>query len=139
MMKVGLISCASKKLTQAAPAKDLYITDLFMKAQRYANANYDVYHILSALHGLVDPIKITEPYDVTLNDMTPTERKAWATNAAEAIKQRYPAETEFYIHAGRHYRDHLIPLLEAAGHTVHVPLEGMGIGQQLSFYKKAEC
>lgn len=60
----------------------------------------------------------------------------WSKKAFNALESLYPKETEFYIFAGAEYRKYLIPYLEARGHKVHVPLQGLGIGQQKGWLKK---
>ncbi len=43
-----------------------------------------------------------------------------------------PKTDEFVFLAGERYRKYLLPLLK----NVSVPLQGMGIGKQLAFYKE---
>ena len=52
---VYLISCVSRKPKRACAAGDLYVSDLFRKARRYAEASGCSWFILSAEHGLVAP------------------------------------------------------------------------------------
>lgn len=64
---VGLVGCASQKLRRAAPARELYVSQLFKKASAYAEKTCDRWYILSAKHGLVHPDEVLEPYDVKLD------------------------------------------------------------------------
>ena len=41
---------------------------------------------------------------------------------------------ELFFHAGKDYRENLIPLLIGDGVRVQVPLEGLRQGQQLQWY-----
>jgi hypothetical protein len=138
-MRIGLISCTKLKLDHAAPAAQMYsASDLFRKALAYCQKHYDQTMILSAKHGLLhlsDPI---EPYDETLRDKSPRQRKDWAIDVYLHIFNRIPAGSQIFFHAGRKYRENLIPLLEAAGFQCFTPLEGKGIGLQKAFYKKQE-
>lgn len=76
MKKIVLISCASKKEKTKTKAKDLYIGTLFKYSLAYAKQlNPDRIYILSAEYGLVDLEQEIEPYDVTLNYISPKERE----------------------------------------------------------------
>ena len=130
---VALVACAAGKGPSPAPARDLYRSALFSKARTYAERMGDEWHVLSALHGLLDPDDLVAPYERTLNDASADERRAWGRQVAGSILRRYPDTTRFVVLAGRHYRDHLVPILEAAGHVCEVPMLGLGIGQQLAW------
>lgn len=130
-----LVACVSQKLDCEAMACELYVSDWFKKARRYARVTGDMM-ILSAEHGLVDPDDIIEPYDTTLNDMTHLERLQWAARVVAQLEGLL-AERKYdrvIVLAGRNYRDNLITYLDAKFGTnnVEVPLAGLGIGQQKS-------
>jgi hypothetical protein len=81
MKKIVLIACASKKAPGKAKAEALYISPLFVSNLRYAKRlKPDSIFILSAKYGLVELEREIEPYDVTLNDMSSVQIKAWAGN-----------------------------------------------------------
>lgn len=131
-MRIGLVSCGKEKLTSAAPARDMYQGDLFKKARRYAEANYDKWFILSAKYGLLDPDQVIEPYDKTLNGMKKKERAAWTMDVVEQLAAVTDKEKDlFFLHAGRNYRDIRFFLKNWS-----IPLMGLGIGQQKAWYKK---
>jgi len=67
--RVVLVSCVSEKRTTACPARDLYTSDWFIKAARYASQVADEWYILSAGYGLVHPDQVLEPYNATLKTM----------------------------------------------------------------------
>jgi hypothetical protein len=52
---VYLVSCVSEKRTNAAPAKDLYHSDWFVKARAFVEAKGGRWFNLSAEYGLVSP------------------------------------------------------------------------------------
>lgn len=131
MKRIGLVACAATKLDYPAPARDLYISPLFRKASRYAEATYDEWYVLSALHGLVAPSTGLEPYDVTLARMTPPERSAWARRVSYQLDDAHIFYHDLALHAGGHYRR----ALEQVRNGWRLPMEGMGIGQQLAWYK----
>ena len=69
---VGLVACASQKLQRPAPARELYVSQLFKKASAYAGLTCDRWYILSAKHGLVHPDTVLEPTGI------PTLRQNYA-------------------------------------------------------------
>ena len=82
MVKVVLISCVKRKVGHAAKAKDLYDSPRFRLSWEYANSlNPEKIFILSAKYHLLDPEKVIEPYDQTLNTMSRERRRAWAKEA----------------------------------------------------------
>ena len=111
-------------------------SSLFKKAYRYAIKNYKLVAILSAKYGLLLPNDEIEPYDLTLKTMTKQQRKEWANKVFKQMKKRLDLNKirSAYFHAGREYREHLIPKLELTGVKCIVPLEGLSFGQQLAWY-----
>ncbi|MDH6674286.1 cytoplasmic iron level regulating protein YaaA (DUF328/UPF0246 family) [Paenibacillus sp. LBL] len=129
-----MISCAKTKQSSPCKAKDLYISDLFTKAKKYAESNYDSYFILSAKHGLLDPEEIIEPYDLTLNNQKKDFIEEWSINVSKQLQDTLEEGVSLYFHAGFKYRQFLIPQLESH-FNCFTPLLGMGIGEQLAWYK----
>jgi hypothetical protein len=66
--------------------------------------------------------------------MSAGEVLEWAEMVSNDILVMRPTEVDFY--AGERYRKYLIPFLESEGIRCNVPLKGLGIGQQLQFYKE---
>ena len=124
----------SKKLDQAARAEDLYVSSWFKKARTYVTTNAAPWRILSAKHGLLHPDEMIEPYEVTLNKMPIAERRAWAASVLVALRPLMHDGDAVVILAGERYRQFLVPELRAQGIRVHVPLEGLGLGQQLRWF-----
>jgi hypothetical protein len=124
--RVVLVACCGKKLPYAAPARDLYQSELFRKSRRYAEQNGDQWLILSALHGVVHPDATVEPYDLTLNDMGADARRQWAAKVAAQLSD---------------YRSDRLTVLAGSAYcgwvdqfaNVTRPMEGLGIGQQLAY------
>ena len=140
MKKVGLVGCVKTKRPHPAPARDLYISDLFQKRRHYVERCYDSWLVLSAKHHVVPPDTMLEPYDETLKKKTAAERRQWATRVFEQLKARFPNPSEcvFYFHAGREYQEELIHLFERHGYRWQNPLQGLGIGKQLQWYDRRE-
>ncbi|MEZ5645025.1 MAG: hypothetical protein R3E99_07720 [Burkholderiaceae bacterium] len=84
---VYLVSCVSQKGERACEARDLYVSDLFRKARRYAEASGCLWFVLSAEHGLVAPGQVIAPYERTLNTMKVADRRLWAERVAAQLAE----------------------------------------------------
>ena len=136
-MKLGLISCTKSKQTFPCSAAQMYQpSNLFSKAYAYAIRHYDQTCILSAKYGLLFPEDPIEPYEQTLKNMGVQVKKAWSRKVLAQMDKRLSLSPgdEVYIHAGKDYREYLIPGLKKRKLTVHVPLEGLSFGRQLQWY-----
>lgn len=139
MKSLGLISCTKRKRNYPCKASDMYqASDLFKKAYSYATKNYDFVAILSAKYGLLVPEDDIEPYDLTLNDMNSQQRRQWSEKVFNQMKRRLSLEDfdRVLFHAGKKYREHLIPKLQTIGIRCEIPLEHLGIGEQMAWYKR---
>lgn len=140
MRDVHLVSCVAAKRAHAAPAADLYVSALFTKARAYVErSGPDArWFILSALHGLVDPRAVLDPYNVTLHGMRRAERLAWGAAVHARLRDATdPERDHLVLLAGRAYRDPLMERLLADGYRVSVPMEGLTIGRQLQWLARA--
>lgn len=127
--RIGLVSCSKAKLSAAAPAIDLYgASDLFRKATQYCSKHLDAWYVLSAEHGLVMPDQVLEPYDLTLKQLTTSERRAWGEQVAANLRELGHVSLE--VHAGRIYVQALID----AGIKLSDPLAGLSIGHRKRWY-----
>jgi hypothetical protein len=130
-----LVSCVGAKRSNSCAARDLYTSVWFLKARRYAENYGTNWFVLSAKFGLLLPGEIVAPYEMTLNTMPPSERRQWALKVFEQIRQQHVYKT-VEILAGGKYRSYLAPLMEKDGYKITVPMEGLGIGQQLQWLSK---
>lgn len=152
--RVALVSCGSKKLCRAAPAKDLYQGALFKAARGWAEANADAWAILSAKHGLLDPEAVIDPYDARMPRKR-LWRDVWGGRVLEAVFHRWclPADPRndfdpayaptFVLLAGADYCGWSgVDGCVHAGPwgwvklTIVRPLQGLGIGQQLQWLRR---
>lgn len=133
--KIVLISCASKKLKEAAPAEELYTSPLFKSSLAYARSlKPDAIYVLSAKYGLLPLSETIPPYEETLNTKTAAEVEFWAEMVREQLFRVGDFEKDTFVFlAGDAYRKYLMPHLR----HVEVPLKGRGIGKQLQFLKHA--
>lgn len=128
-----LVSCVSVKQSTAAPARNLYVSTWFQKARACVEALGCPWYILSAKHGLLDPGSTIDPYDETLKAMPVYRRRTWARGVIEDLAPRLAGADTVTLFAGMAYREFLEPELRERGLTLHVPMQGMRIGQQLSW------
>ena len=135
--RVALVSCVKKKSDSAAPARDLYLSQLFRGLRLYAERHSDAWYILSAEHGVLHPAEVVEPYERTLNTMPKPDRLAWAERVQRQLLELLPANAEVILLAGLRYREEIEPFLRQRGFPVSVPLEGLAIGKQLQWLKQA--
>jgi hypothetical protein len=149
-MTIYCISCVSRKQAGAHPARDLYTSDWFRKARAVVEAQLkpgDKVFILSALYGAVEWSEVIETYDARLTDKNGDYLRRWHTEVARTLKQALPPETaetirvgvDIVVYAGERYRS-IWPALLGCWTEIplrlNVPLEGLGIGQQVSTLMK---
>lgn len=138
MKNVCLIACASTKLTIPAPAKSLYQSALFSKSIRWMlKQDFDGWFILSAMHELVPPDTILEPYNLTLKNMDASQKKQWSAKVLNSLLHVLEDSASITFLAGTDYRKYLIPLLVERQYKVYIPMEGMRIGEQLQWLTEA--
>ena len=131
--KIVLVSCVIKKRTIPSPARDLYLSDWFTKAARYASQITDEWYILSAKYGLVHPDQVIEPYNVTLKKMGKGTRQAWAAQVFDSLKPHLsPGDTIVFL-AGQDYREFLFALVTRLGCKTEIPMEWLRIGEQMQW------
>ncbi|MEX2551955.1 MAG: DUF6884 domain-containing protein [Actinomycetota bacterium] len=130
---VVLVACAGTKVPRPAPAKDLYVSALFLKSRSYAERVGYRWYILSAKHGLLGPEELVAPYDVTLKDLPRAERRAWAERVFERLRDELHSGDHVMFLAGSTYRQDLSGLLANEGYAFKAPLEGLRIGEQLQW------
>ena len=136
MKTLYLVSCVKGKQTSAAAAKDLYTSDWFRKARAYVEPTGMPWFILSAEYGLLHPDQRTDPYEKTLNKMLSWERKRWAEKVIHQMEQGLPKAEQIVVLAGEKYRKYLMSYLQSRASSVKVPLKGLRLGEQLSWFNK---
>lgn len=133
---VALISCVKSKQEEAAQPRNLYTSAYFEKMRAYAEQEYEKWWILSAKHALLHPdANPIEPYEKTLNEASKAERRQWAQDVIDELREQelLTDEVRLDIHAGKAYYGELLPLLQESDiHEVQIPLEGLQIGRRLA-------
>ena len=126
-----LVSCVKTKLSDPAPARELYVSPWFCKARAVVEAERWPWFILSAKYGLVDPDAVIEPYEKTLNGKD--ECVEWSRRVIDALDSRLAGVDSIVIFAGEKYRKFLTPKLRKREITVHIPMKGLRSGKQLAW------
>lgn len=144
MSKIVLIGCGKAKLDHAADAADIYTGSLFRARAEYAKASGVSWWIVSAKFGLLEPDTWIEPYDLKLADLPPVDQCAWRLQTVSALLDGFPDDCTarqmkaivVELHMGADYAEGLYDAILAAGMSAGWPVKGLGIGQQLAWYKK---
>lgn len=139
-VRVVLIGCVAEKAAERCAARDLYRSPLFRFRRAYAERTApERWLILSAYADLVHPTEVLPPYDRRLSDLRVAEREAWAERVVSGLRgfgyapwHRLVVE----LHAGSDYRERVVSMLRRHGAEVLEPLAGLGIGQQLGWYRR---
>lgn len=85
MKNVFLITCTKAKADKPLPAKDLYISNTFILSRKIAEKYGDIWFIISAKHGLLNPEKIISPYDLDIQTLSKTNQNQWADKIAYSL------------------------------------------------------
>lgn len=107
--RIVLVACSKSKASMAQQAQALYKGQLFRKSKAYAqqlveSGEADAWYILSAKHGLLEPMETVEPYDETLADADGERRIEWAADVYGELQERCDLEaTELVVLGGRDY------------------------------------
>lgn len=132
---VVLVGCVKLKADVALPAEDLYTSPLFKRRRAFAE-RAPRWFILSALHGLVSPDQVLEPYDMALADQPSSYRDGWGRRVVDSLGAQFGtlAGRIVEIHAGSAYAEAITPLLAAEGAEVRWPFRGFTQGAHLAWY-----
>lgn len=123
-----LVACSASKLDHRAPARQLYTSDLFKRSVRWAESWELTWRVLSALHGILEPGRMTMPYDYRLGG-NPVEDN----RVAGLVRKQLGDDTAFehYIVLGGVDYVGLIQRVAAPERSVWAPLQELdkrGIG-----------
>jgi len=127
----ALVACSATKADRPCPAADLYTSPLFRLSRRYVERVGCPWFVLSAEHGLLDPQRVTAPYDKTLARMHRQARERWRSWVSADIARFAPKGGRLLILAGGNYLRNLF----LWGYEWEAPLAGLAIGQQLQRLK----
>ncbi len=130
---IVFVSCVGKKSSNRCEARLLYESDWFLKARNLVETMGCPWFILSAEYGLVNPATEIDPYDRTLNTMSKAARIAWSNRVLDQFEKLGLKPAKVTVLAGNRYREFIIPRLRDMGIEILIPMEGLRIGEQLSW------
>lgn len=133
MERIVLVACSSKMQPYSAPARDLYVGQLFKLSLSFAEQlEPSAIFILSAQHGLVGLGEVIGEDLRTINTMPAKELKRWAERVRSQLSQVASLSNDhFILLAGRQYWRYLVPYLG----SYSVPLDGLRTGERIEFLK----
>ena len=135
-----LVGCVKAKREAPSMAKGLYTSPLWRCRRAYAESLGCPWYILSAKHGLLDPDKRIDPYDLALKGLPAKARRIWSARVLDDLKTAVPSlrNKVIEIHAGATYvRYGLEAGLCDAGAAVQRPLARIsGVGRQQAWYQE---
>ena len=135
-----LIGCGKNKQPTTSKVRDLYTGQLFQKALAYAEASAEKASrdghvqpdilVLSAFHGVIGLDRTSQPYDLSMGDLSKRERDDWGRRVAKRLQRDLRVDPELdrlVVLAGKAYAEPL------KGHfrLVEEPMAGLGLGQRL--------
>ncbi len=134
---IGLVGGVKTKVANVSPARDLYISALFLGRRASVEGRVHRWFILSGQHGLVEPDQCVTPDRRCLAEASSRQRRAWASAVLMSLEAKLGdlRRYTFEIHAGADYFAYgLRDGLRGAGALVEVPTEGLSQGKQLQYY-----
>lgn len=142
-MQLYLVGCGKAKLDRPAYASELYTGSLFRAAKRHVEDRQKLvpastqWRILSALHGLVEPDRVLEPYDVKVSHRGSSE--VWldaVMGELGPLVRRHPGLTVVFL-AGSSYVEPIVHRLALErGQRVSRPLRRLELGERLRWFKE---
>jgi hypothetical protein len=135
---IGLVACCKTKLAHAAPARDLYVSNLFRLSLVEAERQCEHVYVISAEHGLVQLAQVIEPYEKTMNDLSKEWRVIWGVRVWDSLRRLHPnVERRIVFYAGVEYVKPIRrAVYQADRDTFAEPMAGMQIGQRLAWLKQ---
>ena len=128
-MRVTLIQCTNTKRTGRHKAKHLYDESTYYCIMRdWARSTGNPWYILSAKHGLLEPMREIDDYNEV--GLSVEQCEQIATELSDK------GVTEVLITAGKKYTDPLTPELERLGIDVIEVCRGMRIGERMRELKE---
>ena len=137
MSKIALIGCTARKQDFSCPAIEMYTKSNYfnLKLDYCKKIDVDKIFILSAKYGLLEPEAIIEPYNLHLKETSKEYKLNWSKEVLKDLKEKTDLENdEFIILAGNDYMKYLIEHIL----NTYNPVKGLGIGQQMKFFKEFE-
>lgn len=134
--RLVIVESVTKKRSAPGPAKDVYNSRLWTARRSYAEAAGVPWLILSALHGLLDPNQIIEPYELRLGETDAAAFRSATERAVAQLDSRWALDDLVVeAHVRDDYADGLRAALVRRGRRLEQPLRGLSVCGQLSWYR----
>lgn len=136
---VALVGCGKLKAKETRLAKELYIGLPFRLAMRHALETADDVHILSAMHGLLDPYSQVVPYDYSMAELPPEKHIWWGRRVLWDLRTAYPMRRlKIVFYAGQQYIRPIMRAVTAEANywTFEDPLKGLDLFQRIRWFKE---
>ncbi|SDB80378.1 hypothetical protein GA0111570_102168 [Raineyella antarctica] len=135
-----LVEDSREQLDHAAPAGDLFTSELFVRARAYARSTGAPWFVMSAEYGLLAPEHVVGPYDRNLATVPTAYREAWGPWALARLelvagslrRKRIELHALSYA-ASEGIRRQLLGL----GALVLEPLRGLSVADRIAWYDAA--
>ena len=126
MLSIAFIACSKTKHSAPCTAEQMYQGALFKKALKYCRLHFDQVYILSAKYGLLSTSQIIEPYEMTLNSMSKSERATWGRKVEAQLQVAGLINPQvLWFFTGKLYHEFFIG---------NKPLTGLSLGHQLKWF-----
>jgi len=102
-LPVLLVLCGKRKRSRPSRAENLYTSPFFAAAREFATQHGFQWYVLSAKHGLLSPRAIVRPYDLSLRDLSSSERREWSWTVAATLKRVIPGAAPVVLLATKAY------------------------------------
>lgn len=141
MYDLVIVSCCNAKLEGTHRAEDLYQSQLYGAARKWALRHGNAWAIASAWHGVISPSMMIESYDHQIKTDKDRHRFAvladcylcrWATVKRKRTGRPF-SDYRIAILAGKEYVDGILKWSGRRGMQFEAPLEGMQIGERLQY------
>lgn len=134
--RIVIVGCSATKLSTPAPAREMYQGALFKAAVGYAESWSLPWYVISAMHGIIKPDFIVEPYDRRVptrrDELVPwLQCRNW--EAYDRVEPRGMSKM-FVLLCGADYRAAFDSReISLRDFPTEEPLAHMGIGEQRSW------
>lgn len=134
---IALVGCTSRQHRQAMPARWLYHSEWFVRAAAVAETSSAGWFILSARYGLLHPDQKIAPYDLILNDLSPSQRQVWAASVVQSLVQILKPNDRVLLLTDPEYAAPLLPVLANSAWRINAPLTDLTLPGQISWMDNA--
>jgi hypothetical protein len=134
-IEVGLVDDVPEQVDTPAKPRNLYNSVDFERMVSHVENEHDIWFILSAKHGLLDPDgNRIIPYDTSFEDEQ--KKQAWVERVHTQLDDNdlFNKNVEIVIHSREGVPDELVSLLRESDASVDIPTKGMTEKEKNEWY-----